>query len=440
MSKIADAHAEPTKDFFIDVITRDIDLEDCILDLLDNSLDGAHKIATRSRPHDSPKPYEGFRAQIIMDEGRFFISDNCGGIALSDAIDYAFHFGRRSDAPSSGDLSIGIYGIGMKRAIFKLGKKISIHTSTDTESFRCGIVVDEWRTRKSWDFDLDEAPKIPGTGTRIEVTELRPEIAAEIGDIIFETRLKALIARDYALFIEKGFHVSVNDTSIRGFNYTIKEGASFQPFRRAYDDDGVRVEILAGMADAPPDSTDPEEVGRDPAHSGWYVVCNDRVVLPADKSRRTVWGDEGFPNWHLQYNGFLGMVMFQSSNLGKLPWNTTKRGIDETSPIYRRAVQVMKEATQPWLKYTNQRKADLEQAKSVEATIKSVPLFTVRQNPTFSVPVPAKPSVPMANINYQRPRSEVRRVASALGNPNMNYRAVGMGTFDYFLKNEIGEE
>src|SRR4051794_40593306 len=42
--KMADqdkAHANPTKRFFVRMITRDITLDDCILDLIDNSVDGA---------------------------------------------------------------------------------------------------------------------------------------------------------------------------------------------------------------------------------------------------------------------------------------------------------------------------------------------------------------------------------------------------------------
>ena len=34
------AKADPTKDFFIDMITRDIGLDECIFDLLDNNRSG----------------------------------------------------------------------------------------------------------------------------------------------------------------------------------------------------------------------------------------------------------------------------------------------------------------------------------------------------------------------------------------------------------------
>ena len=48
-------HADPTKDFFVKMITRDIDLQDCIFDLLDNAIDGAR----RSACEDQEKPLAG---------------------------------------------------------------------------------------------------------------------------------------------------------------------------------------------------------------------------------------------------------------------------------------------------------------------------------------------------------------------------------------------
>ena len=35
------AVANPTKEFFVRMLTRDITVDDCILDLIDNSVDGA---------------------------------------------------------------------------------------------------------------------------------------------------------------------------------------------------------------------------------------------------------------------------------------------------------------------------------------------------------------------------------------------------------------
>ncbi len=57
------AHANPTKAFFVSMITRDITLEDSILDLIDNSVDsawmseGSHPCAiTKSVNQIEPSP------------------------------------------------------------------------------------------------------------------------------------------------------------------------------------------------------------------------------------------------------------------------------------------------------------------------------------------------------------------------------------------------
>lgn len=156
------AKADPTKEFFIDMITRDIGLDECIFDLLDNSIDGAY----RNR-HDNGR-LDGFHAEINVYADSFTIHDNCGGMKLSDATDYAFHFGRRADAPKDSDRSIGLYGIGMKRAVFKIGKKIVIQSSTEShpeEAFSTTIKVDEWAASKEWDFTLEQLAQPDFIGT-----------------------------------------------------------------------------------------------------------------------------------------------------------------------------------------------------------------------------------------------------------------------------------
>ena len=128
------ADASPTKEFFVHMITRDISLQDSILDLLDNSIDGARRSIPAAAPVETK--YAGFWAQIDFAKDRFRIKDNCGGISVEMAKKYAFRFGRTSNAPQDGAFSIGVYGIGMKRAVLKLGKSITITSSTSTEIFQ----------------------------------------------------------------------------------------------------------------------------------------------------------------------------------------------------------------------------------------------------------------------------------------------------------------
>ncbi len=437
------ANASPTKDFFVRMITKDISLENCILDLVDNCLDGARRtIVAKDGDGKMIESYEQFHTALHIDSQEFRIEDNCGGISISDAIDYAFHFGRRPDAPADEGFSIGLYGIGMKRAILKIGKNIEIHSSTTKEAFRCEIDVGNWLQHDLWEFDMYDADRIEDAGTVIRIENLYNGIAQEFSDPTFVNRLTRIVARDYSRFIEKGFKISINGEAVNGHQYAVRTGEEFQPFRKTYEDeDGVQVDILAGMAAPPPNSNEPSnrvETG----YYGWFVFCNDRVVLAADKTHRTVWGNEGFPSWHPQYNGFMGMVLFHGNNPNLLPWTTTKRDVDGSSLHYRRALKEMKAATQPWIEYTNQRKVDLDEAKKRERAASSVAFFDIKENQTFKVPATSdKPHIKMANILYKKPQAEVKKVAKAFGNARMSYRGVGEKTFEYFMENEVeGEE
>src|SRR4051812_2464400 len=110
MPVLAVAKANPTKAFFVRMITRDISLSDCIFDLIDNSVDGAWKMQG-SRPMElsSGTKLSKFRIDIEATHDRFRILDNCGGITLDDAAEYAFTFGRENYEDHE-KFSIGVYG------------------------------------------------------------------------------------------------------------------------------------------------------------------------------------------------------------------------------------------------------------------------------------------------------------------------------------------
>ena len=90
--EIGTARAAPTKEFFVRMLTRDIELGDAILDLLDNCLDGILRSAKLDPATD--QPYAGYRATLTMSPTGFVIEDNCGGIPMEIAEEYAFAMGR----------------------------------------------------------------------------------------------------------------------------------------------------------------------------------------------------------------------------------------------------------------------------------------------------------------------------------------------------------
>lgn len=438
------AHATPEKSFFIRMITRDIDLDDCILDLLDNSIDGAKRVLqARGDLHDPGDRFAEFHVDITLEEERFEITDNCGGIRLEDARDYAFHFGRRRDEDREPEESIGIYGIGMKRAMFKIGRKILVVSSTEENAFEVQVDVEEWETNDEWTFPMETAdPWEEEPGTQILIEDLNDGVGDDFGTTSFVNEFRRTIAQDYALFLQEGLTVQVNGTEVGAMRFELREGGQFRPAKISYEDGPVEIELAAGMAAPPPedDSAEAQQELRDVERYGWFVLCNDRVVLAGDKTDKTIWGDSNFNRWHPQYNGFMGIAHFRSDEPGELPWTTTKRNVDETDPRYRRAVAKMKDLTTPFIEYTNARKDALDEAKELEEDTQARDVEEIEEREQMVVPqIDTGPRIEMANIHYRKPKSLVRKVGEALGNRNMAYKRVGIATFEYFCEREVEE-
>ena len=293
------AHGAPTKDFFVRTITRDIALVDCILDLLDNSIDGARR-TTKARVESGASPsLSEYRATIRLGNDAFEIADNCGGISLKDAVDYAFHFGRREDAPADVDGVIGLYGIGMKRAIFKMGVAACVVSTPrdDTGAFAVHVDVDEWKARENdWDFNIEPVPTETDPGTRVIISKLHPQVSAVFSDPTFANELVRTIARDYAFVLKAGFRVAVNDIEVPDYSYSLKQSAEITPAVVEHDDGGVKVRIVADLIQELSDDVPDES-----ASSGYGallvdIILNERVIVAGDKTDSTARGQSRLPS------------------------------------------------------------------------------------------------------------------------------------------------
>lgn len=447
------ASADPTKHFFVEMITRDITLEDSILDLIDNSVDSAWRISgSHHLGLEDDTDLSAFSILIDVSATSFRIADNCGGMTLDDAAKHAFSFGRRPDARPE-DYSIGVYGIGMKRAVFKIGRKIKISSTVVDEdgsriAFAVPIDVPRWMESDDppWDFDIDESEPRPENGVVVEVEDLTSGAAASFDNPVFIERLERTIARDYALHLERGLNVSINGKDVVGARIEFLQSDEFVPMRVSYsdekDDEPVTVEIFGGMAAPPPEGTEPEDTREREYHRfGWYVACNGRIVLAGDKSSVSGWGLDDWPNWHPQYTGFLGIVFFSASNASALPLTTTKRSVDVTSEVFLRARPRMRELTKQWTSYTNMRKQALEKAKEKEQVARPVAMRDVDRRAEAVLPRLVRiPRTRVANVHYSVPISRMKKLAEALGKITMPYREVGMRSFDYTYDDLIGDE
>jgi Histidine kinase-, DNA gyrase B-, and HSP90-like ATPase len=140
--------AYPRKRFFVEMLTRDISLEDCILDLVDNAIDSL----LRAREIDIEKAVLGNGTKVAKssskrsikvtyDSTRFSITDDCGGILKQHAKNDVFCFG---PSPGAEPGRLGVYGIGLKRAILKLGRRTELRSHTHEDSYRVRIDLEKW--------------------------------------------------------------------------------------------------------------------------------------------------------------------------------------------------------------------------------------------------------------------------------------------------------
>lgn len=328
--------ASPTKDFFISIITRDISLQDAVKDLVDNCIDGARRLRGEG-------PYEGLHISIEMASEHFVIADNCGGIPVSVARDYAFRFGRPLSAPSTQG-SIGQFGVGMKRALFKMGNHFDISSKSEDSEFTLSVNVHEWRSKKDsegkedWTFDFSSVAEGQSRGseeceTVLEVSDIHPAIKLELGSERFKSALIRGIQEAHARSLDAGLEVTVNSHQLRHRVADLLSSAQLRPIKIVEDfaarpDDGIRssvkLTLYAGISESNLED------------AGWYVICNGRQIVRADKTALTGWGSEieggvATPKAHGQFARFRGYVFFESDDAQSLPWNTQKSGVDTDS-------------------------------------------------------------------------------------------------------------
>ncbi|HUZ13679.1 MAG TPA: ATP-binding protein [Caulobacteraceae bacterium] len=440
------AKANPTKAFFVRMITRDISLSDCILDLVDNSVDAASvRLGSPPTTLDQEPDYSPYRIDIEFSADRFRVRDNCGGISLDDATDYAFTFGRRDDAEND-PYSIGVYGIGMKRAVFKLGETIRVHSTYRQadgalSSFAAPINVPAWLAKPDpWDFDLEEAADLGEPGVEIVVESLHDGVAAEFGNPTFVNELAGTLRRDYARFLSFGLTISLNGKALQGIKFEILAAADITPVRTELCVDDVKVDIIAGMGARPLDDNDPDALEGIEDRWGWYVLCNDRVVIAANKSEATGWGENGVPKWHPQYAGFVGLILISAKDAVNLPLTTTKRSVDQSSAVYRATMGQTRDITKTWIEYTNQRKASLPEAKQAEATATPVSAFSLAQAPKMILPqLTPREHRRDKTISYRMEEERVRALAEAFRQPGMSPKEVGVASFE-FAEQELVED
>ncbi|WP_421781755.1 ATP-binding protein [Kiloniella litopenaei] len=328
--------------YVFNALTSDISTIDSILDLIDNSIDAARRdISSKGQAltNGLPTSYEGYEIKLALDEDSITISDNCRGMETDLLKSTVFRLGARHNQ----SFSIGIYGVGLIRAFWKLGNRGHLITDNGAEAFSLSF------TKK----DLDEnettlnAVRENTSGRKFnifKIDQLTLDGVYDFGDGGWNEKLIDRIRRVYGLCIRKGLKIWVGKYQIPEFGPRIRQDISdLRDTRNFVTVNGVSVEVAIGVHE---DYTFKGESGWTQRKNrevipecGWYVVCNDRIVLTADRSLKVGWSS----TWHSEYNGILGWVYFTCTNADLLPWDSKKTDISLEKEAQRETAKILRE-------------------------------------------------------------------------------------------------
>lgn len=240
-----------------------------------------------------------------------------------------------------------MYGIGMKRSIFKIGSDFEVQSKTDSDSFIVYMNKDEWLTlidpmtkEDIWKFYIEDRDYEFEPGVRIHISNLSEALKTYLKWAKNISDLKEKIASAYRDILNQDVIIQLNGEIVVYTHETLYESTFIRSYVRSYDIRDLKIKIIAGMGTA------------SPKEAGWNVVCNGRTIIERDRSELTGWEtsysseDEGdldfklvnsektLPAFHNDFARFRGYVYIISDDANELPLNTTKDGIDKQHPIY----------------------------------------------------------------------------------------------------------
>lgn len=160
---------------------------------------------------------------------------------------------------------------------------------------------------------------------------MNPEVGNLFADEGFLTTLADIIQKLLNFSLQKGLTIHLNGKPLSGKRVELLLSNNTIPYHTEGTINRVKYKLIAGLGG----------IG-EPKLSGWYIYCNNRLVLEADTSSITGWGVQPIPKWHINYVMFRGILFLDSEETLNLPLTTTKKGIDATSEVYKAILPLMK--------------------------------------------------------------------------------------------------
>ena len=306
--------AVPSKRLFLSIIA-DYDLNKSICELVDNAFD----VWTRGGRQDA------INIQVWLDpeQGCIRVEDDAGGLARNEL---RYIIGPGQTGSSSTDETIGIFGVGTKRAVVALAEDITIRTRHGSAKTYQVEFDETWLNDEEWELPLFQVDDITSGATQVVLQRLRVKITGRAID-----QLRCHLGATYAKFLVRtGVKLCLNGEAVAPQFF---DSWSFPPDYGPRHYTGkietpngrfVEVDVLAGL------SNESSPTG---GEYGVYFYCNDRLVAPAMKSFDVGFtrGQAGLPHPKISLTK---VIVSLRGDASEMPWNSSKSDISTKHHIF----------------------------------------------------------------------------------------------------------
>lgn len=306
----------PEKRMYWSIIS-DYDIKTGICELIDNAIDLWIGV----------KPHAKLLIELTLDDERQLIQikDTAGGVKEED-LRLLVAPGASRNSPDS--KTIGIFGVGSKRAVVALAESVSIKTRhSGAKSYQIDITND-WLEAPDWHIPHFEIPDIEEGVTIIDLSALRSSFdKSDIENLVVH------LGQTYAWFLKNvDCRIKVNGKSLKPLEFDAwAYPRGFEPRRAMFSTNLkgyglVDIEIIAGLIR-----------DRDPVleNYGVYFYCNDRLIVKDLKAREVgyfVTSEAGVPH----PDASLCRAIVKINGSAKLmPWNSSKSDINFSHPVFQ---------------------------------------------------------------------------------------------------------
>lgn len=307
--------ATPKKRFILSIVS-DYDLTRSICELIDNAID----IWIKNNKNQKLE----INLNFDLVQNTITISDNSGGVKESE-LSFLVSPGASTNTIESS--TIGIFGVGTKRAVIALSQEIKIVSRYKKNKTYQIEYDEEWLQDGDWTLPYYEVNNIQENTTIVFLQKLRIKI-----DDTTINDLKKSIAIIYAKFLSNTkFKISLNNEILKPILF---ENWAFPPDFEPRKFSGkillpkdrkINVSIIAGLT---------TESSPAAGEYGVYFYCNDRLIVKGLKSPEVgfIKGIAGLPHPSISITR---IIISLEGSAFDMPWNSSKSDINTNHPTFQ---------------------------------------------------------------------------------------------------------